>query len=113
MRHIEKQKYLLLKLGAHLTGQRQSVFNESQEDFAKRLIRFGDENATAAQIDAMESGDPSVGIGSWVCAWQVMQVADAVAHASKSEAALFLAAARHAPGIEKEISHELNKQERS
>lgn len=113
MRHLEKQRYLLLKIGAHLLGQRQSVFGESQEQFAKRLAKFGDAGATSAQVDAMESGDPAVGIGSWVCAWQAMQVADAVAHASKSDAALFLAAARHAPGIEDEIAHELNKRESS
>jgi hypothetical protein len=113
MRHLEKQRFLLLKMGGHLLGQRQAVFCETQEQFAQRLVRFGDFEATAQQVDSMEKGDPTVAIASWICAWQVMQVADAVAHASKSDAALFLAAAKHAPGIEQEIALALNKKESS
>ena len=113
MRHIEKRAFLLQKMGSHLLGQRQAVFRETQEQFAQRLALFGEEAADVALVQALESGNPAVSIASWMCAWQVMQIADAVVQASKSDAALFLAAARHAPGIEQEIAHELNKRESS
>ena len=108
MRHAEKRHHLLEKLGAHLKGQRQAVFHETHEQFAQRLALYGAPGATAAMIEAMEAGAPDVSIEHWLCAWQAMQVADAVAMASKSDAALFLAAAQAAPGIEEEMAAELN-----
>lgn len=109
MRHEEKRLHLLEKLGAHLRSQRQAVFRETPDEFSHRLALFGARPSGARLVVAMENGSPDVSIGDWMCAWQVMQVADAVAGASKSEAALFLAAAQAEPGIEEEMASQLNK----
>lgn len=109
MRHQERRLHLLEKLGLHLRGQRQAVFCETPDQFALRFERFGYDGASAALVVAMETGQPEVNMDAWMAAWQIMQVADAVVTASKSDAALFLAAARSAPGIEEEMLTELNK----
>lgn len=109
MRHHEKRHHLLKKLGGHLKSQRETLFREDHTQFALRLGIFGAVNATAELVDAMENGSEEPGIGLWICAWQAMQVADAVVAASKSDGALFLAATQYAAGIEAEMIAELNK----
>lgn len=108
MRHEEKRLHLLRKIGSQLKSQRETVFREDAGQFAKRLSFFG-VDADAQLVARMEAGDPSPSIEAWFCAWQVMQVADSVAAAGKSDAALFLAATQYAPGIEEEMAAELNK----
>lgn len=56
----------------------------------------------------MENGSATVDISSWIGAFQAMQVADAVVRSTRNDAALFLAAAEMAPGIEAEMAHNLN-----
>lgn len=109
MRHHDRRLHLLEKLGAHLRAQRESVFRETPAQFALRFELFGCDNADEALVASMEAGQGLVPLDAWMAAWQIMQVAESVVNASKSDAALFLAAARAVPGIEQEIAAELNK----
>ena len=108
MRHVEKRHHLLAQMGAHVASQRIKVFREDLHAFANRLRLFGADQADAASVEAIERGDGQVPFELWMAAFQAMQVADAVARASKNDAALFLAAAEFASGIEAEMRSALN-----
>lgn len=113
MRHTEKRTNVLAKIGENLKAQRLTVFRETQEEFATRMNAFGLLEVDAALVDAMENGASNITIDSWLCAFQIMQVIDPVAKATKSDSALFLAAAKFAPNIEEEMTQELNKRKGS
>lgn len=108
MRHTEKKMHLLQKLGEQMKAQRLTVYQESPDQFAERLKIFGAET-NADDVAEMERGNPDIPIGTWMSAFILMQVSDAVVKASKSDAVLYLAAAKHAPGIEEEMKNALNK----
>lgn len=113
MRHTEKRVNVLAKVGENLKAQRLTVFRETQEEFATRMNAFGLLEVNASIVDAMESGSKDITIDTWLCAFQIMQVIDAVLKSTKSDSALFLAAAKFAPNIEEEMTNELNKRKGS
>jgi hypothetical protein len=113
MRHTEKRANILAKIGDNLKAQRLTVFRETQQDFANRMNAFGLLDVDASTVDAMENGARNITIDTWLCAFQIMQVIDSVAKSTKSDSALFLAAAKFAPNIEEEMTHELNKKKGS
>ena len=108
MRHLEKRQHHLDKIAENLKAQRTIVFKESEQKFAERFVLFG-VNVDENDIIKMESGDGNISIEKWICAWQVMQVSDAVIKSTKSDAALYLAATQIDPGIEIEMFNNLNK----
>lgn len=107
-RFIEKHQHLLDRLGRHLLAQRETVFKESPALFAQRMALFGS-TCSADDVLAMESGSPSIPIGLWMSAWLAMQVADAAVDATRSDAALFLAATSFPPDIEKQMLNDLKR----
>lgn len=110
-RFDDKRRALAKKLSDNLMAQRERVFQETREQFERRLEIFGPA-VPAGTIERMEQGDLSVPLEFWLSAWMAMQVADGVVEGSRSDAALFLAAAKQAPGIESEIVQELGKRGR-
>lgn len=99
----DKQHALLKKMGKFIYEQRQKVFQESPDVFALRLNDIFPVDANASTVVQLESGDGSLPIHVWLCAWQLMQVADKVADASKSDIALFLASAQQFALSEREV----------
>ena len=108
MRHLEKRQHHLQKLAENLKAQRTIIFKETEAQFAQRFTLFG-ANASESDVLSMEQGSPAVSIELWICAWQVMQISDSIIKATKSDAALYLAAAQIDPGIESEMAANLNK----
>lgn len=113
MRHVEKRDHLLGQMGLNVASQRATVFREDTAAFAARLRLFGSSNATSETVEALERGDGSLPMSAWFAAFQAMQVEEAVARSTKNDAALFLAAAQFAPGIEEEMARALNAPESS
>lgn len=101
---LSKRAALLAELGANLRAQREAVFSESPEAFCSRLRERWGVAIEPAALLAMEAGDPLAPIEAWLAAWQAMQVADAAAAATRSEAALFLAAAARPGGLLAELA---------
>lgn len=96
MKNILHDKHLasLEKMGENIQEQRIKVFNESTEDFAKRMNSIYNGNFSSDDVILMENGDGEVSIHTWLTAWQLMHVDDKIISASKSEASLFLARAK-------------------
>jgi hypothetical protein len=93
---LDKHISLLKKLGAFVQEQRVKVFQESEADFANRLNKYchSDNLFQANHITDMESGNNKLPLCFWLFTWQLMQVADKVVDASKSDTSLFLASAK-------------------
>lgn len=98
----EKRLAFISRLGENLKAQREVVFQETIEQFAARFSLFG-VDLSAEAVAAMEDGSLDAPISHWMAAFQIMQVADGVVASTKSNAALFLAAARHAPNAEADL----------
>ncbi len=98
----EKREALLLRLGENLRAQREVVFSQTTEEFSERFGLYG-VVISPEEVAAMEAGSPDTPISFWMAAFQIMQVSDAIVAASKSNAALFLASAKHVDGIEEEV----------
>jgi hypothetical protein len=89
----DKHFALLQKIGRYVQEQRIKVFQEEPDAFARRLNTLYDGHFTSEDVIRVEAGDGTTPIHLWMTAWQLMQVADKVADASKSDTALFLASA--------------------
>lgn len=107
-RFDDKRNALFRKLADNLKAQREKVFQESPQDFKKRLEIYGPDLEDGI-VERMEMADQSVPIEAWMSAWLTMQVADSVVEGSRSDTALFLASVRAPAGIETEITTELTK----
>jgi hypothetical protein len=93
---IDKHISLLKKLGMFVQEQRIKVFQDSEVEFATRLNKYchSDDLFHAHHITEMESGNNKLPLCFWLFTWQLMQVADKVVDASKSDNSLFLASAK-------------------
>jgi hypothetical protein len=80
----------LKRIGAYLKATRKEVFRESLATFSGRL------GISITTLCAMEDGNPGVHIGTWMAAFEVMQVAEGVLEASKPGLLLINAYATHA-----------------
>lgn len=98
----ERRSAFAARLGENLRAQREVVFSQTPSEFAARFAPYG-LSLSGEDVEAMESGSDAMPLSHWIAAFQIMQVADAIVAASKSNAALFLASARQAPGIEEEV----------
>lgn len=108
MDHSSRRNALLQRMGAFLKAHRERVFAEDSGSFAERLSRHAGVAVSEETVTGMEGGDESIPIGIWMGAFHIMQIDEKMVDTCKCEAALFLAAVKTPPNIEKEIKDRLD-----
>lgn len=78
--HItETVNHTLLELGKSVSIYRKQVLRKTQQEFTELL------GISEPTLRKMEKGDPGVSIGTWLRAFQIMQVDKSVLSASRPE----------------------------
>ena len=105
-----KIENLRLALGQNIQNFRIKVLREDPAAFALRLSKMAPGAELAeADIHSLENALPGASLEALLRSLVLMQVADAVADASKASAAIYIASAALDPGIEQEMIEHLNK----